>query len=92
MVSPDLPPLQEPLLVLHRRAPALTLPEDPGPEELAQYWTSLNLSYFVAHKIWRRRGVTPRRCRAHRLQRREPHRWLLVFIDTTFDLLQTAIN
>lgn len=39
MVSPDLTPLQEPLLGLHRRAPALTLPEDPSPEELAQYWT-----------------------------------------------------
>ena len=25
--------------MLHRRVPALTLPEDPGPEELAQYWT-----------------------------------------------------
>jgi hypothetical protein len=28
---------------------------------------SLNLSYFVARKIWRRRGVSSRRYRAHRL-------------------------
>jgi hypothetical protein len=28
---------------------------------------SLNLSYFVARKIWRRRGVSPRHYRAHRL-------------------------
>jgi hypothetical protein len=28
---------------------------------------SLNLSYFVARQIWRRRGLTPRRGRAHRL-------------------------
>ncbi len=53
---------------------------------------SLNLSYFVARTIWRRCGVSPRRCRAHRLQRREPRRWLLVLIHTTFDLLQPAIN
>src|SRR5262245_13713825 len=53
---------------------------------------SLNLSYFVARKIWRRRNVSPCRCRAHRLQRCEPRRWLLVLLDTTFDLLQTAIN
>src|SRR5262245_12880037 len=29
--------------------------------------TSLNLSYFVARKIWRRRSVSSRRYRAHRL-------------------------
>lgn len=52
----------------------------------------LNLSHFVARKIWWKRGVSPRRCRAHRLQRREPLRCLLVPMDTTFDLLQTAIN
>jgi len=28
---------------------------------------TLNLSQFVARKIWRRRGVSPLRCRAHRL-------------------------
>jgi hypothetical protein len=33
---------------------------------------SLNLSHFVAQKIWRRRGVSPLRGRAHRLQRHEP--------------------
>jgi transposase len=54
--------------------------------------STLNLSYFVARKIWQRRGFFPRRYRAHRLQRREPRRWLLVLIDTSFDLLQTAIN
>src|SRR5438034_8948581 len=32
---------------------------------------SLNFSDFVARTIWRRRGVSPRRCRAHRLQRRD---------------------
>src|SRR6266446_8240904 len=45
---------------------------------------SLNLSHFVAHKIWRRRGISPRRCRAHRLQRRAPLRDLLVPMDTIF--------
>jgi hypothetical protein len=53
---------------------------------------SLNLAHFVARKIWRRRGVSPVRCRAHRLQRRKPFRGLLVLMDTIFDLLQTAIN
>ena len=28
---------------------------------------SLNLSHFVARKIWRRRDVSSHRCRAHRL-------------------------
>src|SRR5262249_31277138 len=36
--------------------------------------TSLTLAYFVARHIWRRRGVCPLRCRAHRLQRRGPLR------------------
>lgn len=58
MVSPDLPPLQEPLLGLHRRAPALTLPEDPGPEELAQYWT---LSSRDKEEIAQCRGEGQRR-------------------------------
>jgi NAD(P)-dependent dehydrogenase (short-subunit alcohol dehydrogenase family) len=31
---------------------------------------SLNLSHFVARQSWRRRGMFPLRCRAHRLQRR----------------------
>src|SRR5919204_5937290 len=53
---------------------------------------SLNLSQFVARIIWRRRGVSPLCGRAHRLQRRELLRCLLVPMDTTFDLLQTAIN
>jgi catechol 2,3-dioxygenase-like lactoylglutathione lyase family enzyme len=44
--------------------------------------TSLNLSYFVARKTWRRRDISPRRGRAHRQQRREPLRDLLVPMDT----------
>jgi len=52
----------------------------------------LNLSHFVAHKIWRRRGIFPLRCRAHRLQRRGPLRGLRVPMATISDLLQTAIN
>jgi hypothetical protein len=53
---------------------------------------SLNFSHFVARQIWRRRGVSPLCGRAHRLQRREPLRGLLVPMDLTFDVLQTAIN
>src|SRR4029450_13243248 len=53
---------------------------------------SLNLSHFVACKIWWRRGVPLLRGRAHRLQRREPFRCLLTPMDIFFDLLQTAIN
>jgi len=52
--------------------------------------TSLNLSHFVARQIWRRRGVSPLHCRAHRLQRREPFRGLLLRMDTILDLLQTV--
>ena len=47
---------------------------------------SLNLSHFVARKIWRRCGVSPRYCRAHRLQRRAPLYGLLMPMDTIFDL------
>jgi len=53
---------------------------------------SLNLSHFVARKIWRRRGVVLLQCRAHRLQRRGPLRGLLRPMATISDLLQTAIN
>src|SRR5262249_33154276 len=53
---------------------------------------SLNFSHFVARKIWRKRGVSPRRYRAHRRQRREPLRGLLVPMATTGDLLQTVRN
>jgi hypothetical protein len=52
--------------------------------------TSLNLSQFVARKIWRRCGVSPVRCRAHRLQRRQPFRGLLLLMDAIFDLLRTS--
>ena len=51
---------------------------------------SLNFLHVVAHIIWRRRGVFPRRCRAHLLQKRERLSCLLVSIDTRFDLLHTA--
>jgi SAM-dependent methyltransferase len=53
---------------------------------------SFNLSHFVACKIWRRRGVSLLRGRAHRLPRREPFRCLLRPMDIFFDRLQTAIN
>src|SRR5262249_25001651 len=43
---------------------------------------SLNLSQFVARKIWRRRAIFLLRCRAHRLHRRRPLRGLLVPIAT----------
>jgi hypothetical protein len=53
---------------------------------------TLNFSHFVAHKIWQVRGISPRCGRAHRLPRREPGRCLLVPMDATFNLLQTARN
>jgi hypothetical protein len=53
---------------------------------------SLNFSDLVARHISRRRGVSPHRYRTHRLQRRPPLRCLLVPIDPTFDLRQTARN
>ena len=60
MVSPDLPPLQEPLVVLPRRAPALTLPADPGPAALAQAGTvSRRAPEAIAQ--WRGEGQR-RRC------------------------------
>jgi hypothetical protein len=61
----------------------------PGKDRLCR---TLNLSHFVARKIWRKCGGSSRRCRTHRLQRRGPPRCLLVPMDTTFDLLQTARN
>lgn len=53
---------------------------------------TLNVAHFVARQMWLRRGVSPRRGKAHRLQRRAALRGLLVPIDTTFDLLHTARN
>ena len=53
---------------------------------------SLNFAHFVARTIWRRRSVSPRRGRAHRLQRRAPLQGLLVPMATTFDLRHTARN
>ena len=53
---------------------------------------SLNLSHFVARKIWWGRGICPLRGQAHRLQRRASLRGLLTPMETTFDLLQTASN
>src|SRR5215510_10935890 len=43
---------------------------------------SLNFSHFVAHKTWRRCGVSPLHGRPHRPQRRKPLRGLIVPIDT----------
>jgi hypothetical protein len=37
---------------------------------------SLNLSHFVAHKLWRWRDISPLCGRAHLLQRRKPFRCL----------------
>src|SRR5215468_11418855 len=47
-------------------------------------------SPFVARLRWRRRGVSPRCGRAHRLHRREPLRGVLVPMVTLFALLHTA--
>ena len=62
--------------------------------EAVRQWCrkSLNLSQFVARQIWRGRGVSSLRCRAHRLQRRGPFRGLLRPMDTILDLLQIARN
>ena len=51
---------------------------------------ALKFSQVVARQIWRRRGVFPLQCRAHRLQRRGRFRGLLVPMATISDLLQTA--
>jgi len=67
---------------------AILLGDDP--ERLIH--DSLNLSQFVARKIWRRRGVLVLQCRAHRLQSRGPLRDFLMPMVTISDLLQTAIN
>ena len=53
---------------------------------------TLNLSHFVARKHWPRSEPSSLHFRAHRLQRREPLRGLLVPMATIFALLQTAIN
>ena len=71
------------------RKPLAELGQQLGQQALEE---TLNLSQFVAHKTWRRCGVSPLRGRPHRLQRRKPLRGLLVPMATTFDLLQTAIN
>ena len=51
-----------------------------------------NCSHFVARIRWRRRGMSPRCGRAHRLQRREPLRGWLVPMDIIFALRHTARN
>jgi len=61
-----------------------------GLTHAGQHFAQFNLSRFVARKIWRRRGVSPHRGRAHRLQRRAPLRGLLMPLATTFALQQTA--
>jgi hypothetical protein len=53
---------------------------------------SLNLSHFVAHKTWRRNGVSQHRLRAYRVQRGEPFRGQLALEYIRFNLLQTARN
>jgi transposase-like protein len=63
-----------------------------GIRDTARKLRPLNLSYFVAREIWRSRSVLPLPDRAHRLQRRKSLRCLPGLMDTTFDLLQTAIN
>jgi hypothetical protein len=62
------------------------------PQSAGNETETLNFSHFVAPKIWRRRGVSPLRGMAHRLQRRDPLPCLLVLIDPTSDVLQTARN
>ena len=47
---------------------------------------SLNVAHFVAHKTWRRNGVSPHRPRAHRVQRGEPFRGRLVLGYSRFNL------
>ena len=58
MLPSDPMPLQEPLLLLRRRPPAIALPEDPSPEELVQYWT---LSPRDKDEVYKCRGAAPRR-------------------------------
>jgi hypothetical protein len=80
---------------LHRPAYVYLRQSTPGQVHTHRESTerqSLNFSHFVARQIWWGRGAPPRRGRAHRLQRREPLRGLLVPLDTTVDLLQTARN
>src|SRR6266446_6745665 len=47
---------------------------------------------FVAHKIWLRCCVSPRRLRANGMKRCEPQRCLRVHIYINVDLLQTPIH
>ena len=58
MSMPDTLPQHEPLLLIRRRTPAITLPEDPSQEELAQYWT---LSPREKEEVYKGRGAAPRR-------------------------------
>ena len=58
MSMPDTLPQHEPLLLIRRRTPAITLPEDPSQEELAQYWT---LSPRDKEEVYKCRGEAPRR-------------------------------
>src|SRR4029453_17962582 len=48
------------------------------------FQASLHFSQFVARKIWRRPGVSPLCCKAHRLQRRESFRGVLLPRDPFF--------
>jgi Domain of unknown function (DUF4158) len=58
MVPSDPLPVQEPLLLLRRRPPAIALPEDPSQEELVQYWT---LSPRDKDEVYKCRGEAQRR-------------------------------
>ena len=58
MMPPDPMPVQEPLLLIRRRPPALALPDDPSQEELAQYWT---LSPRDKDEVAKCRGESQRR-------------------------------
>ena len=61
-------------------------------EKLSGLPVSRNFSDFVARQIERRRSVSPHRCPTDRMQRREPLRYLLVPMNPTYSLLQTARN
>jgi len=53
---------------------------------------ALNFSHFVARKIWQNRSLSPRRFRAHRIQRGAFYQGFLVYMHSNIDLLQTARN
>src|SRR5256885_1965090 len=58
MVTPGTPPLAETPAPVHRRPPALLLPEDPSADDLVRYWT---LSARDHAEVLRCRGNANRR-------------------------------